>query len=180
MHLGLERGKTELLPHDNEWEAEAERIIRILHKAIPEARDIQHVGSTAIKSIDAKPIVDIAVALDDVQSVTSHIDELAEYGIIYRGSDVPDQLLFIIGDGNIRTHHIHIVKWHGAAWENYVLFRDYMNSRPDKAAEYERLKKQLASSFPDDRKAYTAGKAEYIEKIIAEARECLWDIFCDA
>lgn len=173
MHLGLERGKTELLPHDNEWEAEAERIIRILHKAIPEARDIQHVGSTAIKSIDAKPIVDIAVALDDVQSVTSHIDELAEYGIIYRGSDVPDQLLFITGEGNIRTHHIHVVEWHGAAWENYVLFRYYMNSHPDKAAEYEKLKKKLASSFPDDRRAYTAGKAEYIGKIIAEARERL-------
>ena len=148
----------------------AEKTIRILWEIIPEARDIQHVGSTAIRSIDAKPIVDIAVALDDVQSVTSHIDELARYGIIYRGSDVPDQILFIIGDDSIRTHHIHIVKWHGKAWDNYIFFRDYMNSHPDKAAEYEKLKKQLASSFPDDRKAYTEGKAGFIKKIIAEAR----------
>ena len=171
MHLGLERGKTELLPHNNEWEAEAERTIRILWKIIPEARDIQHVGSTAIKSISAKPIVDIAVALDDVQSVTSHIDELAKCGIVYRGSDVPDQILFIIGEGNIRTHHIHIVKWYGEAWENYIMFRDYMNSHPDRAAEYEKLKKHLASSFPDDRRTYTEGKAGFIEKIISEARE---------
>ena len=120
MRLGLERGKTELRPHDNGWEAEAARSIRILWKVIPEARDIQHIGSTAIKSIAAKPIVDIAVALDDVQSATSHIGELAEYGIIYRGSDIPDQLLFIIGEGNIRTHHIHIVKWHGKAWKGYI------------------------------------------------------------
>ena len=69
MHLGLERGKTELLAHEKEWESEAKKTIRILWKLIPEARDIQHVGSTAIKSICAKPIVDIAVALDDVQSV---------------------------------------------------------------------------------------------------------------
>ena len=82
----------------------AEKTIRTLQKLIPEARD-KHVGSTAIRSIDAKPIVDIAVALDDVQSVTSHIEELAGYGIIYRGSDVPGQILFIIGEGNIRTHH---------------------------------------------------------------------------
>ena len=180
MHLGLERGKTELLPHDNEWESEAERIIRILRKAIPEAKDIQHAGSTAIRSISAKPIVDIAVALDDVRSAASHIDELAEYGIIYRGSDVPDQLLFIIGEGNIRTHHIHVVEWHGKAWNNYIIFRDYMNSHPDKASEYEKLKKQLASSFPDDRKAYTEGQAGFIGKIIAEARERLCDIFGDA
>lgn len=171
MHLGLERGKTELLPHDNEWKTETERVIRILWKVIPEARDIQHVGSTAIKSISAKPIADIAVALDDVQSVISHIGELAEYGIIYRGSDVPDQILFIIGDGSIRTHHIHIVKWHGKAWDNYIMFRDYMNSHPDKAAEYEKLKKQLTSSFPDNRRAYTEGKAGFIEKIITEAGE---------
>ena len=76
MHLGLERGKTELLPHNNEWEAEAERTIRILWKIIPEARDIQHVGSTAIKSISAKPIVDIAVALDDVQPSSSGVSTL--------------------------------------------------------------------------------------------------------
>ena len=171
VHLGLERGKTELFPHEKEWEAVAEKAIRILRKLIPEARDIQHVGSTAIRSIDAKPIVDIAVALDDVQSVTSHIDELAEYGIIYRGSDVPDQILFIIGEENIRTHHIHIVKWQGKAWDNYIMFRDYMNSHPDKAAEYEKLKKQLASSFPDNRRAYTEGKAGFVEKIITEARE---------
>ena len=170
MHLGLERWKTELFPHEKEWESVAEKTIRILWEIIPEARDIQHVGSTAIRSIDAKPIVDIAVALDDVQSVTSHIDELAECGIIYRGSDVPDQILFIIGDDSIRTHHIHIVKWYGKAWDNYIFFRDYMNSHPDKAAEYEKLKKQLASSFPDDRKAYTEGKAGFIKKIIAEAR----------
>ena len=169
MQLGLESGRTELLPHDNEWETEAERIIRILRKAIPEAKDIQHVGSTAIRSIEAKPIVDIAVALDDVRSAASHIDDLAEYGIIYRGSDVPEQILFIIGAGNIRTHHIHIVKWHGEAWNNYIAFRDYMNSHPGKAAEYEKLKKQLASSFPDNRRAYTEGKAGFIGKIIAEA-----------
>lgn len=171
MYLGLERGKTELIPHDNEWESVAEKTIRILQKLIPEARDIQHVGSTAIRSIDAKPIVDIAVALDDVQSVTSHIEELAGYGIIYRGSDVPGQILFIIGEGNIRTHHIHIVKWRGKAWNNYIMFRDYMNSHPDKAAEYEKLKKQLASSFPDNRRAYTEGKAGFIEKIITDAGE---------
>ena len=170
MHLGLERGKTELLPHDNEWKTEAERVIRILWKVIPEARDIQHVGSTAIKSISAKPIVDIAVALDDVQSVISHIGELAEYGIIYRGSDIPDQILFIIGEENIRTHHIHIVKWHGKAWDNYIMFRDYMNSHPGKAAEYEKLKKQLVSSFPDNRSPIRKEKLDSSKRLLLKLK----------
>ena len=171
MHLGLERGKTELLPHDNEWESVAKQTIRLLWNVIPEARDIQHVGSTAIRSIAAKPIVDIAVALDDVQSVTSHIDELAECGILFRGSDVPEQILFIMGEGSMRTHHIHVVKWHGKAWDDYIFFRDHMNSHPYMAAEYEKLKRRLASAFPANRKAYTEGKAGFMEKIIADAGE---------
>ena len=168
MQLGLERGRVKLIPHDDEWDSEAGRVVATLWRIIPEAKDIQHVGSTAIKTIEAKPIIDIAVALDDVQSVKIHIDRMAEYGMIFRGSDIPGQILFIIGEGNIRTHHIHIVKWHSKEWENYIMFRDYMNSHSDKASEYEKLKKHLSLSFPDNRSAYTQGKAEFIGKCLAE------------
>ena len=172
MRLGLERGKTRLVPHEKEWEGEAERIIGILWRIIPEARDIQHIGSTAVKTIEAKPIIDIAVALDDPASAKTHIEEMARCCMTYRGSDVPGQFLFVIGDGDIRTHHIHVVRWRSEAWENYIAFRDYLNSHPDKAAEYERLKKRLAVSFPDNRKAYTEGKAGFIRSLLTEARDC--------
>ena len=69
MHLGLERGKTELLAHDKEWESVADQTIGALWKVIPEARDIQHVGSTAIRSIAAKPIVDAESFSEEVMSL---------------------------------------------------------------------------------------------------------------
>ena len=169
MYLGLERGMTMLVPHDDGWELEAKRMMGILWKIIPEAVDIQHIGSTAIRTIAAKPIIDIAVALDDVRSVYEHIDVMAGYGLIHRGSDVPGQILFIMGEGNMRTHHIHIVERDGAAWKNYVMFRDHLNLHPDKAAEYEKIKKRLSEAFPDNRRAYTEGKAGFIMQVLGEA-----------
>lgn len=168
MELGLERGTVRILPHEKEWEEEAENTIKCLWNIFQEARDIQHIGSTAIKTIAAKPIIDIAVALDDMESAALHIDEMSMNGMIFRGSDIPGQLLFVIGDNNIRTHHIHIVEWKSKAWNDYIAVRDYLNAHPDKAAEYENLKRKLCSLYPDNRKAYTAGKEEFIRAIIEE------------
>ena len=74
-------------------------------------------------------------------------------------------------DGNICMHHIHIVRWQGAAWEDHILFRDHMDSDPGEDNECETMEKQLAASHPDDRRAYTAGKAEFIGMAFAKARD---------
>ena len=132
---------------------------------------IEHVGSTAIPGIHAKPIIDIVVGVRSLDDAMKYKDELALHKIIFRGEDNPGQLLFIIGDDDIRTHHIHFVPWAGEAWQNYIAFRDYLCSNPEAAKAYDELKLRLSSMYSGDRKTYTASKASFINDTIAEARK---------
>ena len=170
--IGLKRGTVELLPYQPEWKNIAAQTIELLKSLLNDAAiDIQHVGSTSIRNIHAKPIIDIVLGVRTLDSIQPYIGLLEENGIIYRGEDVKGQLLFVIGDSekNIHTHYIHVVQWNDAAWNNYVNFRDYLNAHPQCAKEYEELKKKLAFEFAGDRSQYTAGKHELIGKILKQA-----------
>ena len=173
--IGLKRGTVTLLPHEPQWKEAAAETIMLLKTILRDvAIDIQHVGSTAIESICAKPIIDIAVGVQTLDSIKPYVSLLAEHGIIFRKEDVSGQLLFVIGDfeKEFRTHHIHIVEWNSVAWNNYINFRDYLNAFPECAKEYNDLKKKLAVEFADHRENYTAGKHEFIDRVLKEAS--LW------
>lgn len=120
----------------------------------------------------AKPILDIVVGVPALEDVEKRIPLLEQHHMIYRGQDHPGQLLFVKGDfaRDIRTHHIHVVAWGSEAWENYLNFRDYLNQAPERAAAYDARKAHLAQQYPQDRSAYTAGKAELVNRILAEAK----------
>lgn len=172
MNLGLKRGTVELLPHQDIWKDIARDTISLLSTLLDHfAVAIEHVGSTAIRSISAKPIIDIVVGVKELDDIMAYIQLLEENGIMFRGEDVGNQYLFVIGDleKDTRTHHIHIVEYNSIAWNNYINFRDYLNSHKDKAKEYERLKIQLAGKYYCDRVAYTEGKQEFIDEILALA-----------
>ena len=161
-----------LISHQEEWNKNAEKVILKLKQLLGDAAvDIQHVGSTAIASIYAKPIIDIVIGVRDLNDIVSYVRLLEQHDFVFRGEDVEGQLLFVMGDfeKDTRTHHIHVVKWNGAEWNNYINFRDYLNCCPDKAMLYDACKKKLASQFPDDRRSYTAGKQELIECLLKEA-----------
>lgn len=130
--------------------------------------DIQHIGSTAIPAIKAKPIIDIVVGVTDFDRIKSYNEQLQKEGIFYRGSDVEHQLLYVMGDveSDTRTHHIHIVKWNGIEWKNYIHFRDYLNANENVALCYQKLKEELESKYADDRVAYTNGKQDMIDTIL--------------
>ena len=170
--IGLKRGSVKLISHQEEWNKNAEKVILKLKQLLGDAAvDIQHVGSTAIASIYAKPIIDIVIGVRDLNDIVSYVRLLEQHDFVFRGEDVEGQLLFVMGDfeKDTRTHHIHVVKWNGAEWNNYINFRDYLNCCPDKAMLYDACKKKLASQFPDDRRSYTAGKQELIECLLKEA-----------
>ena len=137
------------------------------------AVDIQHIGSTAIPLIHAKPILDIVVGVRKLNDIQPYMETLRSAGVVFRGEDVPGQLLFVRGDFNedTRTHHIHVVRWNGTEWNNYINFRDYLNAFPEKAQLYDVCKQRLAVRFPDDRKRYTSGKKELMNTLLEEARE---------
>lgn len=170
--IGLKRGTAMLCEHEKEWERIAAETISRLRELFGEtACDIQHVGSTSIRSIRAKPIIDIAVAVKSLDTVLPLVPRLECAGFIRRGTGDDRELFFVCGDfeRDIRTHHIHVVSAESAEWRNYINFRDYLNAFPQKAREYEALKQSLAERYPNDRVAYTDGKAALISRLLREA-----------
>ncbi|MDD4729897.1 MAG: GrpB family protein [Dysgonamonadaceae bacterium] len=176
--IGLKRGTVKLLNHEKEWELEAQRTIFRLYKILGTvARDIQHVGSTAILAIKAKPIIDIVVAVDDFKDVLALESELGNDGFYYRPNvNIKDQLLFACGSyydgtGDLQTHFIHVVLTNSMEWTNYINFRDYLNKMPTVAKEYEDLKTSLAAATPVDkgRERYLRGKHDFIVYTLRKA-----------
>ena len=167
--IGLKKGTVKLVPHQKEWNENAESIIKLLKQLLGDtALDIQHIGSTSVFSIHAKPIIDIAVGVTDFEKIMSYNEQLQKDGIFYRGSDVENQILYVMGDmeKDIRTHHIHVVKWNGTEWRNYIHFRDCLNANENMALQYQRVKEELESKYADNRGLYTKGKKEIIDIIL--------------
>jgi serine/threonine-protein kinase len=182
MKIGLKRGVVKLADHDPEWESLAvETIARLWRVFGSVAKDIQHIGSTAIRGIKAKPIIDIAVAVDDFDEVEALTPALEDAGFQHRHWDDDTQILFAVGDyskpDGVVTHFIHVVKTDSVDWKDYINFRDYMNMHPDAAKEYEELKLRLAAENPNDkgREKYLAGKHDFVSSMIQIAR--LWNDF---
>ena len=106
--------------------------------------------------IKAKPIIDIVVGVTDFERIKLHNEQLENEGIFYRGSDVEHQVLYVMGDmeKEIRTHHIHVVKWNETEWKNYIHFRDYLNANENMALQYQKLREEMESKYADDRGIY--------------------------
>ena len=173
MSVGLKRGTVALEPHQPEWEEAARAAIYELKALLGgDIVDAQHVGSTAIRGIWAKPIIDIAVGVRNFDDMLSRNAELAAHGVIYRRQDHPGQHLYVRGDveNDFITHHIHVVIYGGAQWRDYLNLRDYLNCHPAEALQYSALKQRLLAQYPDRRAEYTAGKAAFVADILARAR----------
>lgn len=178
--IGLERGTVKLCEHEKEWEIEARNTIFRLKQILGDViKDIQHVGSTSIISIKAKPIIDIAVAVDDFDDIIIFEKELKDNGFYYRPNaqaSIKNQLLFACGSyyegtGEMQTHFIHVVRTNSIDWINYINFRDYLNNTPSAAKEYEELKVSLALQAPVDkgREKYLQGKHDFIVRTLRNA-----------
>lgn len=178
--LGLERGEVRLFPHENEWDKEAAETISKLRTVLGSAvNKIEHVGSTSVKTISAKPIIDIAIEADDFEKVIALSDEMRKNGFYLRKSRQENQLLFACGSfydgsGKEQTHFIHVVKAGSREWNNYINFRDYLRGHPDEAKRYECLKLKLASECDPQtgRDDYTKGKEKLISELSEKAYAC--------
>lgn len=178
--IGLKRGTVQLCEHEKEWEIEAQNTIARLKEILGDViKDIQHVGSTSILTIKAKPIIDIALAVDDFDDILAYEKQLKDAGFYYRPNaqaSIRDQLLFACGNyyegtGELQTHFIHVVKTNSMDWINYINFRDYINNTPSVAKEYEDLKVSLAQQVPVDsgREKYLKGKHDFIVYTLRKA-----------
>lgn len=169
--LGLARGTVRLALHNPEWAAAFIEEKRFLESTlIGVVREIEHIGSTAVPSISAKPILDMLAAALPLADVAFWETHLTPLGYEYRenGSNAI-RYLFVKGPEEKRTHHLHITLAGGKEWEKGLVFRDYLRDNPEVAREYDVLKSVLAQRFPTDREAYAAGKHAFIQQILAAA-----------
>ena len=172
-NIGLRRGTVALAKYDPWWPQEFEREKRKLQQLLQAAViDIQHVGSTSVPNLAAKPIIDVMVGIRSLSGVTRLRGKLERTGYEYRanGSD-NTQVLFAKGAEERRTHYIHITEYRGSFWNDHLLFRDYMRGNPDEAGLYEQSKRVLAAQHATDREGYTAGKRAYIDIVVAKAKQ---------
>ncbi len=166
--IGLKRGTVQLVPFKETW-AEAFQVEKTALKSAlgDNAVDIQHVGSTAIIGLTAKPIIDIAIAVPSLDIVEQLMTPLHKLGYDYTDEQgVPSRRFFAKGPESNRTHYLHISEAN-TEYKRLVFFRDSLNRNPELCQQYESLKRTLAAKFPSDRAAYTQGKNDFIKKILA-------------
>ena len=169
MNLGLELGQVRLVPHCDEWASEYAQEAVALRRVLRDAAlDIQHIGSTAVPGLPAKPILDLGVAIRSMAEVDALVPALLALGYADMGEfGVPGRRFF--AKGNPRTHHLHIVAQDSEHWSRYLLFRDYLRNCPSAAQHYSTMKQSLAKRYAKNREAYTAAKSKFIEGAVATA-----------
>ncbi|RIJ20447.1 GrpB family protein [Henriciella barbarensis] len=166
----------EIAEHNPDWPAafqrERERILSAL--ADFPIIDIVHFGSTAIKGMPAKPIIDMLFIVPDLNSAKAALPaKLDRLGYDY-WADNPktDRLFFVRGmppRGEKRTHHIHVSE-PGSDLHGRLAFVDYLYTHPEEAEAYARLKRKLAETYGNDREAYTQAKSDFIDRVMMIAR----------
>jgi GrpB-like predicted nucleotidyltransferase (UPF0157 family) len=130
--------------------------------------DVQHVGSTAIPNLAAKPIIDIAIAVSDESVIPEITKRLENIGYMYRGDGGQHggHLLVKEREPDVRTHHVHIVARDDEQWQNYLGFRDILRGDERLRTQYVTVKHELKQHYSDNREAYTSGKHEFIAGVL--------------
>lgn len=171
--LGLSRSAVSLAESANSWGQAYRAIEPELRAACGEsAIAIEHVGSTAVPGLRAKPILDVAIgAQPDAAVPDALVDALVGLGFIDRGvgaGSIGRLLVWEVQPG-VRAVHVHIVGYGTREWNDYVEFREALRADASLVQEYERIKNELAQRFPGDRTAYTLGKARFVEQTLRHA-----------
>src|SRR5579864_4066421 len=129
------------------------------------AAAIEHVGSTAVPNLPAKPIIDIDVLLASETMLPASIERLASLGYVHRGDlGVPQREAFF-PPANDPPHHLYVCPPGSAEFRRHVAFRDYLRAHPQDAKIYADLKAALAERFRDDRAAYNDAKADFVREL---------------
>ena len=168
------RAPIEIVPYDPKWPDRFEAEKAVLLDVFSSVRCwIEHVGSTAVPGLGAKPIIDIMLGVDRLADVERRICDLETRGYEYiqrYESEFPERRLFAKPQQRPRHVHLHAVERSTAFWHSHVLFRDFLRRHVAVAQEYCALKKRLAAEFGDDRDGYTNAKTAFIEAAVERAR----------
>ena len=157
--------------YDQAWpvafEIERKALLPILAPWL--AGPIEHVGSTAVPGLVAKPIIDIMAGVQSLEGSQSVLPQLASLGYCYAPYRGDVMHWFCKPSPEVRTHHLHLVPYRSPLWNDRVAFRDRLRADANLAMEYTELKRRLAVVHANDREAYTQAKTPFIEGVLHRA-----------
>lgn len=170
MKLGLKRDEVRLETYTVEWHKEFHRVKQEILKSTPiQENRIQHIGSTAIKDMVAKPILDLVVGVDDIENVDKVIFQgLKEAGFLRLRVQLPNEIVlakFTDESYEEKTHYIHLVEYDSELWRNLIFFRDYLNSNQTAREQYKNLKIEFVKEKNGGINEYTDYKEQFVSEI---------------
>ena len=169
-----EKDKIEIVEYDSHWPSLYAREENLLQEALGSMPGlaIEHFGSTSIAGLAAKPIIDIMIAVKNLDLWPELVEPIKKLGYVYWDENPKESEMFFVKGmppfGEKRTHHVHVYDFLGPRWKKELAFRSYLRSHPDEARKYETLKRELAAKFTFDREAYTDAKTQFIEGILGK------------
>ena len=159
-----------VLPYDKAWKSAFEEIKKEIVCAIGDLIiGIEHVGSTSVEGMSAKPCIDIDVVIEDYSKFDAVARGLAEIGYIHEGDlGIKDREAFAYRDKpHLQTHHLYVCPKDSAELHRHVTFRDLLKSHADAVEQYSAVKKTAARLYPNDIDGYIAYKSSCIEELYA-------------
>ena len=158
--------------YDPAWPATFEQERASLHTALgPLVLTVEHIGSTAVPGLAAKPIIDLQLSVRDLAEARSGcVAPLQALGYAYLPeyeARLPGQLFF--RKGQPWSHHLHVLQDDHPRWRRRLLFRDHLRNHPEAVRAYAKLKRDLAAAFDDDMSGYMNAKSAFVAATLAEA-----------
>ncbi|MFE3897581.1 MULTISPECIES: GrpB family protein [unclassified Priestia] len=170
--LGLERGLVKLEPYNDKWsklfDEEREMLSSRLKKIIIA---IEHVGSTSIEGLSAKPIIDIAIGVSSLDVIIELKEKVKALGYVEVPVSIDGKHVFARYKEKKITHFLHVMIYNQNLWIDQISFRDYLRSDPNAKIAYIKIKEELANKYPNDVVSYTNKKKKFVDDILKIAKE---------
>lgn len=166
--FGVHTKKVVVLPYDIRWKCAYEAIKREIEDALGDLIiGIEHVGSTSVEGLAAKPIIDIDVIIEDRAMLDAVISGLNGIGYIHEGNlGIKDREAFKYeGKQHLQEHHLYVCPRHSEELRRHITFRDFLRNNPEAARKYGAVKKIAAQTFPNDIEMYIAYKSSCIAEL---------------
>jgi GrpB-like predicted nucleotidyltransferase (UPF0157 family) len=160
----------EIVAYDPSWPARFAELGRELRAGLGEvALRIDHIGSTAVPGLAAKPVIDIQISVADLEPLATYRQSLERLGYVYRADNLERTKRYFREPPGRRRTHVHVRRAGSFSEQWALLFRDYLRAHREVAAEYEAVKRRLALRFRDDRHGYTNAKVPFLWEVIHRA-----------
>jgi GrpB-like predicted nucleotidyltransferase (UPF0157 family) len=175
----MKKYKLNIVDYDENWPDLYKRESEVLKKTIAGYDAVfEHVGCTSIPGLAGKPIIDIAIGIEEFKIASQLVEKIKSVGYFYEPSlelTIPDFKFLWKGDTlaesfDLHKFHVSIQPLKSNRWMNTLLFRDYLKNHPEAVEQYGDLKRMLSNKYTTDYKAYTRDKESFIQLIISKAR----------